>query len=93
MVGVDVAVDGADLGAEHPLERDRGRLDDRDLEAALTRRGGDLGADPARADHDHRAAAVEPLAQGVGVLDAAQVQDAVEVARRGSRAAAARRRW
>ena len=67
VVGVDVAVDGADLGAEHALERDRERVDDGDLEAALAGRGGDLGADPAGADHDDRAAAVQPLAQRVGV--------------------------
>ena len=80
VVGVDVAVDGADLGAEHALERDCDRIEDGDLKAALTSRGSDLGADPARADHDDRAAAVQPFAQGVGVLDAAQVEDAVEVA-------------
>ena len=70
VVGVDVAVDRADLGAEHALERDRERVDDGDVEAALARGGGDLGADPAGADHDDRAAAVQPLAQRVGVLDA-----------------------
>ena len=68
VVGVDVAVDGADLGAQHALERDRGRLDDGDLEAALAGRGGDLGADPAGPDDDDRAAAVQPLAQRVGVV-------------------------
>ena len=82
VVGVDVAVDGAHLGAEHALQRDRGRLDDGHLETALAGRGGDLGADPARADDDDRAAAVQPLAQGVGVLDAAQVEHAVELGAR-----------
>ena len=80
VVGVDVAVDGAHLGAQHALERDGERVDDRDLEAALAGRGGDLGADPAGPDHDDRAAAVQPLAQRVGVRDAAQVEHAVEVA-------------
>ena len=93
VVGVDVAVDGADLGAQHALERDRGRIDDGDLEAALTGRGGDLGADPAGPDHDDRAAAVQPFAQDVGVLDAAQVEHAVELAARESTAGAARRPW
>ena len=79
VVGVDVAVDGADLGAQHPLERDRGGLHDRDVGAALPGRGGHLAADPAGADHDHRAAGGEPLAQGVGVLDAAEVEDAVQL--------------
>ena len=78
MVGVDVAVDGADLGAEHALERDRERVDDGDVQAALPGGRGDLGADPAGADHHDRAAAVEPFAQRVGVLDAAQVEHAVE---------------
>ena len=82
VVGVDVAVDGADLGAEHALERYRCRLDDGHVEAALAGRGGDLRADPAGADDHHRAAAVEPLAQGVGVADAAQVEDAVELGAR-----------
>ena len=54
------------------------RFDDGDVEAALPGRRGDLGADPAGADDDDRAAAVEPLAQRVGVLDAAQVEHAVE---------------
>ena len=35
VVGVDVAIDRADLGAEHALERDRERVDDGDVEAAL----------------------------------------------------------
>ena len=59
-----------------PITRSSGTeagLDDRDLEAALAGRGRDLGADPAGPDHDDRATAVQPLAQGVGVLDAAQV--------------------
>ena len=83
VVGVDVAVDRAHLGPQHPLERDRGRLDDGHVEAALPRGSGDLGADPARADHDDRAAAVQSFAQGIGILDAAQV-----VARRRGRAPA-----
>ena len=57
VVGVEVAVHRADLGAEHPLERQRRRLDDGDLQAALARGGGDLGADPARADTTSAAAA------------------------------------
>ncbi len=79
MVGVDVAVDGADFAAEHALERDRHRVEDGDVEAALASGSGDLGADPAGADHDDPPAAVQPLAQRVGVLDAAQVEHAVEL--------------
>ena len=80
VVGMDVAVDGAHLGPEHPLERDREGIQDGDLEAALTGGSGYLGADPAGSDHNHRATTVQPFAQGVRVLDAAQVQDAVELA-------------
>ena len=82
MIGVDVAVDGADLLAEHALQRYRCRLDDGHVEAALAGGGGNLGTDPAGADDDHRAAAVESLAQGVGVTDAAQVEDTVELGAR-----------
>ena len=76
---MDVAVDRADFAAEYAFERDGHRIQDGDLEAALAGRGGDLGADPAGADHHDRAAAIQSLAQRVGILDAAQVQDAVEV--------------
>ena len=79
VVGVDVAVDRAQLGPQHALQRHRRRLDDGDLQAALARGRRDLGADPARADHDDRAAAVQPLAQDVRVLDAAQVEHAVQI--------------
>ena len=79
MVGVNVAVDRADLGAEHALQWDTQRIDHSDLEAPLPGRCRDLGAYPSCPDHDDRAAAVEPLAQRVGVLDAAQVQNSVEL--------------
>ena len=78
MVGVDVAIDATDLGAEHALQRDGVRVEHGDVEATLPGRGCDLGADPAGADHDDRAAAVEACAERVGVLDAAQVEHAVE---------------
>ena len=80
VVGVDVAVQGAHLVAEHALQRDRGGIDEGDLKAALAGRGGDLRPDPASPDHDDRAPGVEPVAQGVGVLQAAQAQYAVELA-------------
>ena len=79
VVAVQVAVDGADLGAEHALQRHRHRVDHRHVGAALARGGGELGADPAGADHDHPAVGVEALAQGVAVGERAQVVDAVEV--------------
>ena len=71
MAGVDVAVDGAYLEAQHALQGDLIRIEESDLEATLAGRGSDLGADPPGADHDDRATAVEPFAQDVGVLDAA----------------------
>ena len=80
VVGVDVAVDPADLVAEHALQRDTQRIEHGHLEAPLSRRSGDLGADPPGADDDDVAAAVQPLAQRVGVLDAAQIQDPVKFA-------------
>lgn len=54
------------------------RVDDGDVEAALPGRGCDLRADPAGADDDDRAAAIETCAERVGVLDTAQVEHAVE---------------
>ena len=79
VVGMDVAVEGTHFGPHHPLERNGERIEDRDLEAALTGGGGDLGTDPARPDDHHRAAALESSAQGVRVPDAAQVQHAVQL--------------
>ena len=55
-------------------------------------------ADPACADHDDRAAPVESCPQRVGVVDAAEVHDAVEVgcressSRRGSAPVASSKR-
>ncbi len=82
MVGVHVAVEGAQLGPQHALERDRGRLDDGDLEAALARGGCYLGSDPAGPDDDDTAAVIHALAQRVGIPDATQVEDSVEVCSR-----------
>ena len=79
MVGVDVAVDGADLDAQHALEWDAQRIQHGHVKPALPGRGGNLGADPPGPDHDHRPAAVEPFAQRIGVLDAAQIQNAVQL--------------
>jgi hypothetical protein len=62
---VDVAVDGPDVGPEDALERDGRRVDDGHVEAALARGCGHLGADPARAYHHDRAAAIDPLAQDI----------------------------
>ena len=48
VLGVHVAIEGAELAAEHALQRHRLRLHQGHLHAALARRGGDLAADPAR---------------------------------------------
>ena len=93
VVEVDVAVDGAHLGAEHALERDGEGVDDRDLEAALARRGGDLGADPAGPDHDDRAAAVQSTRAARRSRRRCAGRARRRGRRRGSKASAARRPW
>lgn len=50
VLGVQVAIDRADLGTEHPLKRHRHRLDDRHLKAFLARGRRELGTDPAGPD-------------------------------------------
>lgn len=62
MVGVNIPVDRADLGAEHALKRHRVRIDHGDLQASLTGRCRHFAADPASADHDEPAAPLDPLA-------------------------------
>ena len=79
MVEVDVAVDRAQLSAEHPLERQLRHLEDRDVAAALPGRRGDLGADPAGADRHQPATGLDSLADRLGVRDRAQVQDPVQL--------------
>ena len=82
MIDVDVAVDAADFDSEHRLERNRVGVDDGDVESALTRGRGHLGADPARPDHDDGAAALQACAEHVGILNAAQVEHTLEVGAR-----------
>src|SRR5437879_5189019 len=53
MLTVDVTVERADLGTKEALQRQRDRIDDRDVEPCLSRRGGELAADPASADDNH----------------------------------------
>ncbi len=79
VVGVDVAVDRAELGPEHSRQRQLVHLHHRHLAAALARRRGDLGADPARADRHQPPALVDALADRLGVGDRAQRQHAVEI--------------
>ena len=82
MLGVHVAVEGADLCAEDALVGQRERIDDRDLEAALARRGRELAADPAGADDHDPATGLQALAQRITVLQRAQVMDADELGAR-----------
>jgi hypothetical protein len=69
VIGVDVAVDRTELDTEDALQRNREGIEHRDLRTELTGRGGDLGADPAGAHHDHPAARPEALTQRFGVPD------------------------
>ena len=80
VVDVDVAVDRAHLGPEHPLERDRVRRDHGHLDAPLAGGSGDLAADPAGADDHQPAAGVQAGPQCVAVVERAQVVDAIELA-------------
>ena len=78
MIGVQLGEHGADLVAEHALQRHRQRVDEHDVGAELARRGGDLRPDPAGADDRHALGGTDRLAESVGVVDGAEVVDAVE---------------
>jgi hypothetical protein len=65
--------------AEDPLERDRERLDDRDVQAEVPERRRDLGADEAHADQDRPAPARRRGPDPVGVPVDAQVEHALQV--------------
>jgi hypothetical protein len=79
VVGVQVAVDVGDLGAEHPGQGSGVRAQQGDLPAELAQGGGGLAADPARPDHHDVLGAGGGGGQGVGVAAGAQVVDAVQV--------------
>ena len=79
---MEVAVDRADLRAQDPVQRDRRRIDQRDRDAELARRRGDLRPDPPGADDDQPVGRGQPGAQRVAVGQRAQRQDAVEVGAR-----------
>src|SRR5439155_21564703 len=82
VIGVQVPVDAADFGAEHPLEGNGAGVDHGDVAAELAGGGSDLGADPAGTDHDDVVRVVQLGGEVVGVGEAAQVVHAVEVAAR-----------
>ena len=79
MVAMEVEIDPAELGAEDPLERQRGHLDHRDLASLLAGGRGDLGADPAGPDDHQPLTVLDPLADQLGIADGPQVVDAVEI--------------
>ena len=59
VVGVQVAVDASDLGAEHPGQRGGVRADQGDVPAELAQGGGGLAADPA-GPHHHNVLGPQP---------------------------------
>ena len=63
---------GGDLGGQDARERPVGGLDDGDLAARLAGCGGELGADPARADDHDGVLLVEDRPQPCGVVEGAQ---------------------
>ena len=79
VVAMEVEIDPAELGAEDPLERQRGHLDHRHLASLLAGGGGDLGADPAGPDDHQPLAVLDPLADQLGIAEGPQVVDAVEI--------------
>ena len=79
MLAVQVGEDGGHLVAQHPLQRQVGDLEDRDVRPVVPRRRRDLEPDPAGADHDDPAPRAEDGPDPVGVGKLAQVQDAVEI--------------
>jgi hypothetical protein len=76
---VDVAEHGRQLVAQHSAQRQRVHLDHGGGGAGLAGGGGGFEADPAGADDQHLEALAQVLPQPVGLLDRAQVADAVAV--------------
>ena len=79
VVGVQVAVDASDLGAEHPSQRDGVRADQGDVPAELAQGGGGLAADPAGPHHHNVLGPSRGGGEHVAVLAGAQVVDAGQV--------------
>src|SRR5690606_38588403 len=79
VVPVQVGEDGTDVRAEDALQRRGERVDQRDLGADPAGGGGDLAADPARADDGHVVDAAQAFAEVAAVVEGAQRQYAVEV--------------
>jgi IS30 family transposase len=79
MIAVHVAVEGAEFGAKHTLQRHRRRLDHGHLTAALTRGSSELDSDPPRADHHDPAAGLQIPAQHVAIGQRTQVANPVQI--------------
>ena len=78
MPHVHVPVEGADFGTEDALVGQLQRIDDSHLEATLTRRGGELTADPAGADHGDAGALHEPRSEHIAVSERPEVVNALQ---------------
>ncbi len=78
MVAVALGEQGADLHSEDPLERDRGSLDQCDLDSEGHGRRRHLGADEAGPDDDEPAPRAELLAERQSIVERAQDVDALE---------------
>ena len=74
-----VCARGGHLLADGTNERQRGRLEDGDVDVPLAGGRGDLGPDEATTDDDRAAASVQGPADAAGVLDGAQGVHPVEL--------------
>jgi len=72
---VELAVDAGNLRTQHPFERQPRRGDHGHLPTELAQRRCDLCSDPATADYDDRRSLHGRLADGISVVDVAQVVD------------------
>ena len=82
VLAVQAGEDPGDLGAEHPQQRQLGRLQHGDLDASRAGRGGAFQADPARADDRDPGGGLEGGLDLVAIAHPAQVEHAVGVAAR-----------
>ena len=79
MIGVDVPVEGAELGPEHALEGQVGRLDHGDFRPQLTSRRRHLAPDPAATDDHDPVGLANGGLQTIGIGHGTQIQDALEI--------------
>ena len=79
VVGVEPAEHGTHLRAHHLGQGNGAGVDHGHLDAHLSGRGGDFGADPTGSDHDHPAGLADGRGEAVGVADVTEVVDAGKV--------------